>query len=217
LPTVLLVTFLSTACSTPERIDSESMSPDVAARWAITDGPDDIYIRVAEPLDEFRYYCLDIPGSRDQLIGHQLNVHTCKDGMWHRDMIFSSERTAAGVMYMPEYDVCVETSGPEVDSTVHLNNCNDDALQKWDFSDGLIRPHANKDLCLTLSTVAGVLTTGGLTYPTGYKSRDMSLQLCSQEAADRQQWLITKPLSDLEAPILPDGSPADWRDWVIAN
>ena len=190
------------------------ISAEMQERWAITDGADDVYLRTAEPLDEWRFYCLDIPGNRDDLAGIQLNIHTCKEGMWHRDTIFSYERTAVGELYMPEYDLCVEASSGEPDSTLHLEDCATNEMQKWDFADQNVRPIANPELCLTVSSVPGELTSGGLAYPTGYKSREISLQNCSDEIADRQQWVRSKPRLDLEGPILPDGSPADWRDWV---
>ena len=194
--------------------DIPPISAEMQQRWAITDGADDVYLRVSEPLDEWRFYCLDIPGNRDNLLGIQLNIHTCKEGMWHRDTIFSYERATVGDLYMPEYDLCVEASSPEADSTLHLAECAADEMQKWDFSGPNVRPMANPDLCLTVSSIPGELTSGGLAYPTGYKSREISLQSCSEAIADRQQWLIAKPRLDLEAPILPDGSSADWRDWV---
>jgi len=211
---VLLTTFIAATCVAQEEIPP--ISPEMAARWAITDGPDDVYIRVAEPLDEWRYYCLDIPGNRDELIGRQLNVHTCKEGMWHRDTIFSYQRTTEGELYMPEYDLCVETSG-EKDAIVFLTHCSGEITQKWAFNDTQIKPQANDQLCITLSSVEGVLTTGGLPYPTRYKSRELSLQTCSADVAERQKWTRTKPMIDLEAPILPDGSSADWRDWVLSE
>lgn len=210
----LLVVNNSTA---QEASEIPPISPEMQARWAITDGPDDIYLRVYEPLDEWRYYCLDIPGSRDQLIGHQMNIHTCKEGMWHRDTIFSYERTAQGELYMPEYGLCIEANSYEPDATLHLQECAANDLQQWDFSDNRVRLAANSDLCLTVSPVAGELTSGGLAYPTGYMSREISLQSCSEQVSDRQQWIRAKPRLDLEVPILPDGSPADWRDWVNPN
>lgn len=213
---VFFVVCVANICIAQEELDQEPMPAEMQARWAVTDGPDDVYIRVSEPLDEWRRYCLDIPGNRDDLVGYQLNVHTCKEGMWHRDTIFSYERTMAGDLYMPEYGLCVEADAQE-NSTVHLANCSGDMTQKWDFSEAMVRPQANSDLCLTLSPVEGVLTSGGLAYPTGYMSREISLQSCREDIADRQQWVRAKPMIDLKAPFLPDGSPADWRDWISPN
>lgn len=190
------------------------ISEEMKARWAITDGPDDVYLRVLAPLDEWRFYCLDIPGNRENLDGIQLNVHSCKEGMWHRDTIFSRERSELGDLYMPEYGLCVEASSGEPGSTVHLGECSGEQTQKWDFGTSNVRPRANTDLCLTVSEVPGELTSGGLAYPTRFKSREISLELCSEQISDRQGWLKATPMLDLEAPILPDGSSADWRDWV---
>jgi hypothetical protein len=190
------------------------ISEEMKTRWAITDGPDDIYLRVLAPLDEWRFYCLDIPGNRDNLDGIQLNVHSCKEGMWHRDTIFSRERTNSGDLFMPEYGLCVEPSSGEAGATVHLGECSGAEKQKWDFSAANVRPMANTDLCLTISETPGVLTSGGLAYPTQFKSREISLEPCSENISDRQGWYKAKPMIDLEAPILPDGASADWRDWV---
>ena len=214
---VFLIAAAASICAAQEEPDQEPMPAEMQARWAVTDGPDDVYIRVSEQLDEWRYYCLDIPGNNDDFVGVQLNVHTCKEGMAHRDTIFSNDRTASGDIYMPDYDLCVEPVAQEAGSPIQLANCTGDLRQKWDFGSNNISPLVNSGLCLTVSSVGGELTSGGLAYPTGYMSREISLQSCNDEIADRQQWLKAKPMLDLKAPFLPDGSPADWRDWISPN
>lgn len=168
---VLLAACIANICAAQEESGPPPISPEMQARWAITDGPDDVYIRVSEPLDEWRHYCLDIPGNNDDFVGVQLNVHTCKEGMQHRDTIFSYERTASGDLYMPDYDLCIEPVAQEAESPIQLANCTGDMRQKWDFGNDQIRPMANSGLCLTLSSIPGELTSGGLAYPTGYMSR----------------------------------------------
>ena len=215
---IFLVAFVANICAAQEAVEQHLEQPPISlemlARWAITDGPDDVYIRVSEALDEWRYYCLDIPGNSDELAGVRLSVHTCKEGMQHRDMIFSNERTANGDLYMTDYDLCIEANTQEVGSFIQLAKCTGNSPQKWDFSDENIRPMTNSDLCLTVSPDPGELTSGGVRYPTRYIANSISLQTCNDEATDRQQWLRAKPRLDLKAPILPDGSSADWRDWI---
>ena len=211
---IFLVAFVANICAAQEDEEQPPISPEMQARWAITDGSDDVYIRASEALDEWRYYCLDIPGNNDELAGVRLSVHTCKEGMQHRDMIFSNERTANGELYMPDYDLCIEANNQEVDSFIQLANCTGNTAQKWDFSNDNISPLANSDLCLTVSPDPGELTSGGIRYPTRYIANSISLQTCNEEATDRQQWLRANPRLDLKAPILPDGSSADWRDWI---
>ena len=201
-----------------EEMDTSSFPPQMQAIMTVDDGPDDIFIRVSSELDDPRHYCLDIPNNDMNPLGIEMFLHTCKEGIRHRDAIFSAARTEESEIFMPDYDLCLEATSVEPGSTVRLANCTGDVTQEWDFSDATIKPVANIDLCLTVSPDAGELTGGGRLFPTRYKSRDIYLQTCATSPTDdvvsRQKWDLAKPRRDLEAPILPNGSLADWAEFA---
>ena len=59
-------------------------------------------IRLAEPLDEPEYYCIDVPGFGARLnLGAALMAHTCKPGA--ADEMFAVNQPAAGNLSMPAY------------------------------------------------------------------------------------------------------------------
>lgn len=197
---------------TPASAQQESVAEAVATRidmmLTLDDGPDDITIRVASPLDEPRFYCVDIPGNNEQFDGVEMSLHTCKDGMTHRDTIFSASRAAEGELFMPDYDLCLAAYILEKGAPIQLGACTGDSVQ-WQVGSSRITPAGDSELCLTVGAEPGALTRGGKTYPTRYKSRPLILDSCDEDIGERQGWMLVEPRKDLAGPILPDGTLAD--------
>ena len=67
-----------------------------------------VFLKAFYPLDEPRFHCVDIPGHKDRVnVKRPLLVHTCKEGIWHRDELFDANALMQGHLRMPEYDLCV--------------------------------------------------------------------------------------------------------------
>lgn len=193
--------------------ETTMMSPALEKIFSVDDGPDDVFIRTALTLDEPRFYCIDIPNNDENPEGIELWLHTCKEGMTHRDAIFSLSKAKMGTLYMTDFDLCLEANALTTGSTLKLAACDGNTNQNWEIADNLIRAVANSTLCITVSAAQGELTRGGKAFPTRYKSRPLNIEECNESLVDRQQWALTSPRQDLQAPILPDGSLADWRDF----
>lgn len=193
--------------------DNLTMTPTIKKIFTVDDGPDDVFIRTTHALDEPRFYCIDIPNNDENPEGIEMWLHTCKEGMSHRDTIFSASRAKMSTLYMPDYDLCLEAETLTAGSNVKLASCDGNTNQSWEIVDNLIRAVSDSTLCITAGAAAGELTRGGKAFPTRYKSRSLNIEECDESLADRQQWALTSPRQDLEAPILPDGSSADWREF----
>lgn len=193
--------------------DNSTMTPTIKKIFTVDDGTDDVFIRTTHTLDEPRFYCIDIPNNDDNPEGIEVWSHTCKEGMSHRDTIFSASKAEMGTLFMPEYDLCLEAESLTAGSNVKLASCSGNTNQSWDIADESIRTGADSTLCITVGAAPGELTRGGKAFPTRYKSRPLSVEECNESFADRQQWALTSPRQDLQAPILPDGSLADWREF----
>lgn len=195
------------------QVDDTKITPRLKNIFTVDDGPDDVFIRTTYALDEPRFYCMDIPNNDENPEGIEMWLHTCKEGMTHRDTMFSFSQSKMGTLYMTDYDLCLEADTLTTGSTLKLAACDGNTNQNWDLADNLIRAVADSTLCITVSATLGELTRGGESFPTRYKSRPLNIEACNESIVDRQQWALTSPRQDLQAPILPDGSLADWRDF----
>ena len=99
------------------------------------------------------------------------------------DLGFGSKRFADGVLYVPEFDVCVEVSSTEAGATVGLTACDDSDAQSFAFSgDGTITPVTAPEMCLTLGMAActGRSDTNQI--------KELTLDACSADLAAYQSW-----------------------------
>lgn len=159
------------------------------------------YIRSALPLDEPRHLCIDVPGHGDRVdLGGEVTVHTCKDGMWNLDQRFQWARDGSA-LEMPQYAQCLVASAAEPGRPLLIGDCGSD-LAAWDLAQSRLVLSADPTLCVTIADGMSELTPGGRRFPERYRARALALELCSDEAMERQLWSVTQPL-ELPAALLP--------------
>ena len=113
-----------------------------------------VFVRIVDPLDEPRGYCIDISGYDDHInIDNPLQAHTCKEEVSNGDMVFDSARLLnERDLFVPVYDYCAEAAD-EAGAHVFIKHCTAGPSQKWALSgNGTITPVSNSGLCLTLGT-----------------------------------------------------------------
>ena len=96
--------------------------------------PDSVMIRLVDPLDEPEFYCVDIPGFRQNVqLQAPLMAHTMKrfgsaDEMWTMD--YPSE----GQIYAREYGLCIQAASAKQGATLLLKEPSDSPLQRFKFT-----------------------------------------------------------------------------------
>ncbi|WP_162143770.1 ricin-type beta-trefoil lectin domain protein [Hellea balneolensis] len=159
------------------------------------------YIRSALPLDEPRHLCIDLPGHGASANPNgSFSVHTCKDGMWNYDQRFRWTKDGSSLR-MPQYGKCLAVSEAKAGANIVLAACGSENA-KFISENARLKLQANPLFCLTIANVRSELTPGGKRFPERYRSRPLSLELCSQTAIERQLWSVTQPL-DLKTALLP--------------
>ena len=75
-----------------------------ASSGARTAPAKEVFLKAFYALDEPRFHRVDIPGHRSRVnVARALVVHTCKEGIWHRDEIFDQSAISNGQLKMSEY------------------------------------------------------------------------------------------------------------------
>jgi len=149
---------------------------------------DGVEIYVTDMLDNIQNgYCLDIAKGQGAKANPDdgLQAHTCysPSGELFVDQTFDSEQFADGVLFMPEFDVCVQTVGTSAGSEIELAACDGSDAQSWVFDGaGTIAPAAAPELCVTL----GEDTRTGRSKENQMKA--LTLETCSDEMAGYQTW-----------------------------
>lgn len=147
-----------------------------------------VEIYVTDMLDNIQDgYCLDIAKGQGENANPDdgLQAHTCysPSGAIFVDQAFDSEQFANGLLYMPEFDVCVQALSTEVGGTVELAECDGSDAQRWAFDgEGTIAPASAHEVCLTLAEE----TSTGRSEENQMKA--LSLESCSDDAAATQTW-----------------------------
>lgn len=159
------------------------------------------YIRSALPLDEPRHLCIDLPGhGANANPDAPFTVHTCKDGMWNYDERFRWTEDGSGLR-MPQYGKCLAAAQASAGADIVLAECGSVNAQIVS-QHARLQLKANPMFCITIADTRSELTPGGKKFPERFRSRPLSLELCSDSAVERQLWTITQPL-DLEKALLP--------------
>ena len=180
-------------------IISGSVSENVRAQ----DQTNEVFLKAFYPLDEPRFHCVDIPGHRQRVnVERPLSVHTCKEGIWHRDEIFDLSGVADGLLRMPEYDLCLAAEARDTGAKIVLKPCGNSELGKWNYENYRIKLSGHPDMCLTIGPDASELTPGGRRLPSKHTARSLALDNCSDQAMERQLWRFEKP-QKREGSILP--------------
>ena len=159
-----------------------------ASLITFTASADTVEVYVTDMLDNIQCgYCLDIAkgqgASANPDDGRQ--AHTCYSptGEIFVDQAFDSEQFADGILYMPEFDVCVQAIAAETGASVELAACDGSDMQSWAFDgEGTIAPASATDLCLTLADD----TRTGRSEENQMKA--LSLETCADDLAATQTW-----------------------------
>jgi len=153
-----------------------------------TAAADNVEVYVTDLLDNIQNgYCLDIAKGKGAQANPDdgLQAHTCYSPLGEIlvDQAFDSEKFAEGVLYMPEFDVCVQAVSTEAGATVELASCDGSEAQSWVFGgEGTIAPAAAPELCVTLAEE----TKTGRSDENQMKA--LSLESCSTDLAALQTW-----------------------------
>ena len=150
---------------------------------------DDVFLRIAAPLDEPRGLCVDIPGHRDRVdVTRPLVVHTCKWGVWNLDQRFDAVAVDVGLLVMPAYRLCVGAVAAQHAAHIVLAECDGDVLRSWLPVGGRFQVVADPNFCLTVGAEPSQLTPGGRRLPSRHVARSLTLESCRDSARERQIW-----------------------------
>ena len=132
-------------------------------------------------------YCLDIAKGKgaDANPDDGLQAHTCYSPLGEVlvDQAFDPEKLAEGVLYMPEFDVCVQAPSAEAGAALELAACDESEAQSWAFDgEGTLSPSANPELCVTLAEE----TSTGRSDENQIKA--LTLETCSDDMVESQTW-----------------------------
>ena len=138
-------------------------------------------------------YCIDIARAQGDKANPEdgLQGHTCYSpkGELMVDQIFDTEKFAEGLLYMPEFDVCMQVNATKPGSALSLAACDSSDSQTFEFSgEGAIVPATASDMCVTLSEE----TTTGKSKVNQRKV--MSLETCSDDISAYQTWAVRSSL-----------------------
>ncbi len=195
LSTALAVLVLVAACTNSN--DDESANPVVAQDVVTSEvaeseqaNEEGVFLRVIAPLDEARGYCLDIPGHLSSVqLDSQMQVHTCKHGIWNQDGRFDIAALGNGVLRMPHYELCLQAENTSIGALLFLAECTNAELQGWTLQDsGQIALEAFPQRCITVKEGPG-RDAGG----PQYRMNGVGLDACAQQASDRQRWTTVIP------------------------
>lgn len=132
-------------------------------------------------------YCVDISGGKGAQAdpANGLQGHTCYSPLGELlvDQIFDTGKFADGQLYMPEFDVCAQTTSTEAGSALELAECDGSDAQSFVFSgEGTITPASATDMCFTVGgdTRSGRSDTNQI--------KNLTLETCEADRAAYQTW-----------------------------
>jgi len=149
---------------------------------------DNVEVYVVDLLDNIQNgYCLDIAKGQGANANPDdgLQAHTCysPSGEIYVDQAFDSAKFADGVLYMPEFDVCMQAPSADAGAALELASCDGSSAQNWVFDgEGTIAPAAAPELCVTLADE----TRTGRSEENQMKA--LTLEACSDDQAATQTW-----------------------------
>lgn len=118
---------------------------------------DNVEIYLVDILDNIQDgYCIDIAKGKGDAANPDdgLQAHTCYGTLGEVlvDQAFDPEQFADGVLYMPEFDVCMQAPSTESGASAELASCDGSTAQSWVFEgEGTISPASAPEMCLTVS------------------------------------------------------------------
>lgn len=152
---------------------------------------DPVMIRLVDPLDEPEFYCVDIPGFRQNVqLKAPLMAHTLKR-FGSADEMFVMDYPKQGQIYAVEYGLCIEAAGTESGAQLFLKKPSDSPLQRFTLSaDGKLVLKDHPQLGFAIDSKDGTKAGGP-----SHLRRDLSLQKVSDTPAKLSTWKLVKSAS----------------------
>ena len=154
-------------------------------------GSELVEIQLIDKLDEVRSYCIDIKGYKERAkVQLGLQAHTCYSyqGQLGVDQAFDKNLIQFGKFYMPAFEVCVEAKSNKEGAILTLKECNNTAVQKFNFSsENQIKVSGKHDLCLAVESEKS--KQGGVGTPP-HLIRTLQLKSCSLTDLKYTAWKI---------------------------
>ena len=152
-------------------------------------GSELVEIQLINKLDETRSYCIDIKGYKERAKVHRgLQVHTCYSyqGQLSVDQAFDKGLIQFRKFYMPAFDVCMEAQSHNEGASLTLKNCNNTAVQKFNFTPkNQIKVSGKHDLCLAVEPEKSKQGGGGTPV---HLIRTLQLKSCSMSDLKYTAW-----------------------------
>ena len=147
-----------------------------------------VMIRLVDPLDEPEFYCVDVPGFRQNvqlkapLMAHTLKRFGSADEMWTMDY------PNKGQIYASEYGLCIEAASAESGAALMLKEPSDSPLQRFVFTEeGFILLKSHLKLGFAVAPGKGDKAGGP-----SHLRRDMSLMDIAKIDTALKTWKLVK-------------------------
>ncbi len=147
-----------------------------------------VMIRLVDPLVEPEFYCIDIPGFRQNvqlqalLVAHTLKRFGSADEMWTMDY------PPKGHIYAAEYGLCIQAASATSGAALVLKEPSDSPLQRFRFNeDGTIVLADHPELGFAVAAGKGSKAGGP-----SHLRRDMDLRVISETDASLTTWKLVK-------------------------
>ena len=149
---------------------------------------DPVMIRLVDPLDEPEFYCVDIPGFRQNVqLEAPLMAHTLKR-FGSADEMFTLNYPEEGQIYAAEYDLCIEASGTKPGDKLMLKKPSDSHLQRFVLTEeGKLVLKDHPQIGFTVADGKGSKAGGP-----SHLRRDLDLQDVTQAPAKLTTWKLVK-------------------------
>ena len=164
---------------------------------------ENVFLKAFYPLDEPRFLCIDIPGHKSRVnTSRPLSVHTCKEGIWHKDELFDSTLLESGQLKMPEFNLCIEAAAARDGAELGLKPCSGLPLQLWSYQNYRLALEFHPEKCITIGPGPSRLTRGGRRLASKHMARSLALTGCEAIFLTRQLWRFEAP-QERSGAILP--------------
>lgn len=147
-----------------------------------------VMIRLVDPLDEPEFYCVDIPGFRQNVqLEAPLMAHTLKR-FGSADEMFIMDHPAKGQIFANEYGLCIEASAAKSGAKLMLKEPSDSSLQKFTLTDkGFLVLMDHPELGFTIDYKDGTKAGGP-----SHVRRDLNLKKLSESPSNLTTWKLVK-------------------------
>lgn len=151
-----------------------------------------VLLRLADPLDEPEFYCIDVPGQRANVrLDAPLQAHTCKPPSNAPDQLFAVNHPAQGQFFMPAYSRCLEAGTALAGGPLLLRTCSGSPLQQFIHTGEAflaLTGGPEPNLCVASAGGSGIQAGGP-----SHLRRDLALQPCDTIDSSLARWIIGAP------------------------